>query len=54
MSYREMRKMAKSLSAYKTPRLTLFGNAVDLVKGGGQQSWEGCCKRMKQPTNNNG
>ena len=53
MSYREMRKMAKSLSVYKTPRLTLFGNAVNLVKGGGPSVYEAGGMRT-HPTNNNG
>ena len=54
MSYKEMRKLAKSLSTYKKPRLTLFGNAVSLVATKPQQSSESVNSRKKRPPKNNG
>ena len=47
------KKGVKRLSAYNKPRLTLFGNAVDLVKSGDPpQQFDGACTRTKQNRNN--
>ena len=54
MSYKEMKKSAKSLSTYRKPRLTLFGNAVSLVATKPQQSAETVNSRKKQPPKNKG
>lgn len=49
MSYKEMKVLAKSLSTYQKPRLTLFGNAVYLVKSGKvNQRLDGGNNRTKQ------
>ena len=54
MSYKEMKKLAKSLSTYKVPRLTLFGNAVDLVATKAPQKPETASTRKRRPPKNNG
>ena len=55
MSYKEMKKLAKSSSTYKTPRLTLFGNAVNLVATKGRWSWDtGTTRVPRTPNGNNG
>ena len=54
MSYKEMKKLAKSSSTYKTPRLTLFGNAVNLVATKGNWSSECVATRKPRLPNNNG
>lgn len=58
MSYKEMKELAKLLSTYQKPRLTLFGNALDMVKDGDvKQKLDGDNTRTKQvedDDNNNG
>ena len=56
MSYKEMKELAKLLSTYQKPSLTLFGSALGLVKSTeGNQKLDNGTKRNKQypPKNNN-
>lgn len=46
MSYKKMENLAKSLSTYKVPRLTLFGNAVNLVSTKGQSNLDAGATRV--------